>query len=494
MRISFENQGTNTYLVYEIAAEDELDSMSLGMLTNNKIPGIAEASFLQVDTTKYIKFNVSAKVSVSQLFSGPVSKKRLIGVFTGIIDAMLAAEDYMLDPNSMLLDLDYIFADVTTCEAVLICVPVMHMEHQNPDLSLFFKNIMFNTQFDQSDNCDHVAQIINYLNTNSVLSLNDFKALLDGIAKPKAEKKIQTPVYNITQNKPQPVVPVTPVQAVQSVQPVQPVIGEQEKVPAPEPPVINKTTSADPVQEEKPISMFYLLQHYNKENAAKYKAQKAAKKEKKGDEKKKESAGKAKQERSSSQANVGFAVPGQKNVQSNTDFAVPGQSPAHKEPQTVQPVVSSASQPTVKKTQPTVPQQPVQPVVQRPAEAISFGETTVLGSPMGETTVLGGAAASAVPKPYLIRGRNNEKIPINKPVFRIGKERSYVDYFVADNTAISRSHANIVSHNGEYFVVDTNSTNHTYVNGIMIQSNQETLLCSGTKLRFANEEFEFKLL
>lgn len=89
--------------------------------------------------------------------------------------------------------------------------------------------------------------------------------------------------------------------------------------------------------------------------------------------------------------------------------------------------------------------------------------------------------------------KNNEKIPLNKPVFRIGKERSYVDYFISDNTAISRSHANIINRDGEFFIVDTNSTNHTYVNGGMIQSNVETKLSNGTKIRLANEDFEFKL-
>ena len=68
-----------------------------------------------------------------------------------------------------------------------------------------------------------------------------------------------------------------------------------------------------------------------------------------------------------------------------------------------------------------------------------------------------------------------------------------MDYFIGDNTAISRSHANIVSRDGEYFVVDTNSTNHTYVNGGMIQSNVETKLSHGSKIRLANEDFEFKL-
>ena len=126
---------------------------------------------------------------------------------------------------------------------------------------------------------------------------------------------------------------------------------------------------------------------------------------------------------------------------------------------------------------------------------MNFGETTVLGGGnMGETTVLGVSSAATIQEnPHLIRAKNNEKINLNKPVFRIGKEKSYVDYFIGDNTAISRSHANFISRDGEYFVTDTNSTNHTYVNGVMIQSNVETKLVHGDKVRLANEDFEFKL-
>ena len=154
MNFTFENSGTNTYLVYEVVAGQELDTMSLGMLSNNVIPGFAPVTFTQMDTTKYIKYNVSAKVSVSQLFSGPVNKKRLLGVFSGIVEAMLSAEDYMLDPDCMLLDLDYIFTDVTTCDTVVVCLPVMNTSGKHLDLGMFFKNIIFNTQFDQTENCD----------------------------------------------------------------------------------------------------------------------------------------------------------------------------------------------------------------------------------------------------------------------------------------------------------------------------------------------------
>ena len=91
----------------------------------------------------------------------------------------------------------------------------------------------------------------------------------------------------------------------------------------------------------------------------------------------------------------------------------------------------------------------------------------------------------------LVNRKTGETIAINKPVFRIGKEKSYVDFFIADNTAISRSHANIHTENGEYFIEDTNSTNHTYINGNLIVSNVKTKLSAGDKVRLANEDFTF---
>ena len=115
MNFSFENQGTHTFLVYAVAEDDIIDSMSIGMLTNNKIQGLAHTVFTQRDQFKFIKYDVSAKISVNQFFNGQVNKKRLLGVFNGIVDAMLSAEEYMIDVNSLFLDLDYIFADVSTC-------------------------------------------------------------------------------------------------------------------------------------------------------------------------------------------------------------------------------------------------------------------------------------------------------------------------------------------------------------------------------------------
>lgn len=502
----YENQLGTVHLVYHIQPQDEVDTFVLGMLCNNEIQGIAKTLFTQIDSEKLVKYNVSSKISVSRFFDGPVNKKRLIGVFSGIVDAMLSVEEYMIDQRTLVLDLDYIFTDVSTNETIMICLPLESMGVDSGlDMNAFFKNIIFSTKFDQTENCDYVAQILNCLNSNPTLSLNRFKKLLDELSKPQESKETAKPTVNA--GKPIQVSTSTPVlKSLDEVMPtevkpesnlagkqVAPQIGDGI-VHTPKPAYFIQENVSDvskfkQTSGEIPMSMLYLLRHYNKENVAAYKAQKEKKKEIKPST---VSASGIKQSREPAQAqtNHGFAVPTKKDPVT-TSFEVPRQQPNMSHP-VVKQVNASIAQPVVPCENKTSENQSAfKPV---PATPINFGETTVLGGgQIGETTVLGAATSPARVDPYLIRNKNNEKIPLNKPIFRIGKERSYVDYFIGDNTAISRSHANIINENGEFFVVDTNSTNHTYVNGGMIRSNVQTKLFHGTKIRLANEDFEFRM-
>lgn len=559
MSFTYENQGNNTYLVYKIGASDNVDTMSLGMITNNKIDGIVPTLFTQSDTDRFIKYNISAKVSAKEFLSGVVNKKRLLGVFISVLKAIKSTEEYMIDARSLLIDLEHIYVDVSKCDAMLVCLPLVR-QNESVNIPMFFKQIMFSTQFDQNENCDYVAQIINYLNSTPVFSVDAFeKLLMDidadnlNIAASKAVAGQQKPVQPQSQSQSQQPKPMQPAMnqlkntQVQTNMPSQGKMQSQREtqsannvvqpnqvnfaVPNMNPQNQNRINnnvqmgtniSGTYVEttSEKQMSMFGLLTHYSKENKQIYERQKAQRKAQKEAEKN------------------GAAMPGQNVKASNASFAIPGQQPqqrpqpAQAQPQPVMPQQPQQqfAQPQRQFTQSNQPQrqfaqpQPMPQAQQKPAQQVqpqpvqnqntntgmtgnpsvpprilenmtkagNFGETTVLGvgSEAGETTVLGTSQAQII-KPYLLRIKNNERIELNKPVFRIGKERSYVDYFVSDNTAVSRSHANIINKDNEFYIVDTNSTNHTYVNGSMIQSNVETKIEHGTKIRLANEDFEF---
>lgn len=95
--------------------------------------------------------------------------------------------------------------------------------------------------------------------------------------------------------------------------------------------------------------------------------------------------------------------------------------------------------------------------------------------------------------PTLFRVLNEETISINKPVFRLGKERSYVDYFVTNNIAVSRSHADIITRGNKYFVKDLNSKNRTYINDQELPIHMEVEIHDGDRLKLGNEEFVFNV-
>ena len=567
-KVGFERQGNATYLVYELGPEDVIDSMSLGMLMNNRIPGFAATVFTQMDNIKQVKCDVTARVPADQYLLGMINKKRLLGVFRGIIQAYLSAEDYMIDANAIQLELSSIFSDVASGETVMICIPVAVEGAAEPDLRSFLRNILFSAQYDERENRDYVAQIMSYLNGTPAFSIHEFKDLLDYVsltpAVPVTDSVVldsQREGYAVT-NFPETSYRTAP-------EPVRPL---EPPMPAPAPPPEEPT---EEVSEEDKISLFYLLQHYNKENAAIYKQQKERKKSEKESKKAEKKNGKKEPEPKAAART--FAVPGQgtspapivkteqppapKEVQQAPKqpggypgAAKPGGYPGAAKPGPVQPggypgavqsgpvqpggypgavqsgpiqpggypgavqsgPVQPGGYPGAVQSGPVQPggypgaakPGPVQPgrypgavqpggypgPVQSAPVSTEKEETLYFPKDTGdETLFMGQEGQQSRLIPQLIRKRNGEKILIQKPVFRVGRDSDFNDYAIIENRFVGHGHCHILCRGGEYFVVDDNSKNGTLVNGTPIVPGEEVKIKHGDVICLADEEFEFKL-
>ncbi len=109
-----------------------------------------------------------------------------------------------------------------------------------------------------------------------------------------------------------------------------------------------------------------------------------------------------------------------------------------------------------------------------------------------DNTILGATGTLKI-NPYLIRVNTDERIMINKPVFKIGKASRGVDYHVSGNGAVSRQHAIILHKGDSYYIKDNKSTNHTYVNGKELEADEEMLLKNNSTISLGDEDFTFKL-
>ena len=96
------------------------------------------------------------------------------------------------------------------------------------------------------------------------------------------------------------------------------------------------------------------------------------------------------------------------------------------------------------------------------------------------------------PQAWLVRVATGAETRITKPDFTIGKAYGSVDFCIEGNPVISRRHAQIIMRDGNYYIKDTNSTNHVFVEGKMIPPETPVQICNGMKIRLADEIFLFR--
>ncbi|NLI63650.1 MAG: FHA domain-containing protein [Bacteroidales bacterium] len=517
--LKYENQGTNSFLVYQLKEEDVIDTLSMGMITNNKIYGFLPFFYFQKDSEKLFKYNISSKISLKQFFAGVVNKKRLLSVFSSISTAIIGAEEYMIDANMFILNTEYIYVDVSTCEVSLVCLPIVQASESIVEMGKFFKDIIFTVQFDQTENCDYVAKIISFLNSNVNFSIGDFKTMINSLiggnpssTQPKVEvnntPELKVPVQNSVESN------------IATAQPMAQIPVGQPVGQIPQPITNTNTVKATPIS---PNTNITLPNNANSnQNIMPQPINNTKKEKKKGwlfgkKDKNKEKSTVAAQPSS-------FAIPGKKetitpvvannqktmglNAQPTPQPQLQPSAPINQQTNiqpNIQPNMKANMQPNMQPNMQFNIQPNLQPAFQQgfntnpqinvqQSSPINFGETTLLSTETaGETTVLSANNVNMKVEPYLIRIKTGERININKALFRLGKERTYVDYFVSNNTAISRTHADIITRDGEYFIRDNNSTNGTFLNGNRITSNQDEKIKHDDKIMLANEVFQFKL-
>ena len=539
----YENQGASSFLVYQLKEEDVLDNISLNMLTSNKAKGLASTNYMQMDTQRFIRYTITGKITANQFFARPVTKQSFMGIFKGITEAMVSAEEYMLDPACILLDLNQIYTDVSTGETECICLPVEN-EKEQKDQREFLKSVMFQAQFENPEEGSYVTRILNYLNSIPVFSSLDFLNLLTEME--REGKKDRTPLAPAAKESlQQGVAEFGNAVANSSVGGMAASFFEQSSLsPAGALKQENAVEEAipdipvpDDIPKEERISLFYLLQHYNNNRAKEYMAQQKQLKARKEALKKIELAKKGGKKKSAASFNLpggkaktaSAAPKAKKPASGGFSFQVPGKESGKDKPgEDLSGIKSLPNAPinsqgnpagnlkvsapvgagmNIPKSNPSVAKGTLQPAKPSPLfsnqqEAVgnggrNFGDTTVLHSGFRgeETSVLNYTKAPDTPKqPYLLRIKNGERIPITGNIFRLGKEEKFVDYVIHDNEAISRSHANIISRNGQYFLQDNNSTNHSFLNGQQCISNVELPLQDKASIRLGNEEFQFLLL
>ena len=479
---TFERQTFGSCLVYRLMPGEELDRMALGMLRYNEIPGLLPVSCLYEDGKQTVRFQLSSLTALPGYWAGQIGRRKLLAFLSSFCRAVLECQEYLLDPSNLLLDWDYIFVEPLSGTVRLAYLPVEGDGGDRSDARAFLEGLIRRTSFDPAEDGSHIAVILNTLRSEN-FSVDQLDARLKSLAQPqeKAVSQQRAETGGSAQPSPPPARPWTP--------PAEPAVPPVQPQPIPQVPPAQPQPIQQPAQKESKKGGFSLL--------GGNKAPKLAKPSKKKD---------AAQE-------FDFAVPGMTVPAERPAAPTPAPQPApapqkvkhgilggfgkKKEliapagPQTEQSPPVSPIPPAAPPVPPAAPPAP-QP---HPAPSGGGGYTVPLGGgsapkntvPFGQ----GQDTAQGVSQLILSRRRNGQRLPINKPVFHVGREQSIVDFLIGGgNQWIGKDHAYFVRKEDGYYLVDNNSMNHTWLNGELLVSNQPYAVKAGDVIKMADEEFD----
>lgn len=457
MEFTIETIGTSTFLQFAVE-NDRVDSFALKMLENNRIVGILPFSYMQENQNKKIRYMITSYETLESFIRRPLSLTKILNVWESIAAAALELEDYMLSWNGMLLDQAHMYVEISTGKTHLIYLPIKIGER--PDVFTFLREFPAKVQYEEPENAVSILKISNEINGGKITGIGQ---LLDAIRETK--RNLSKPVKKREEPGRKGEEPdgkiVTP-------------------LPVPEnflPPEVQKCT-----EQSESLKVAAPKEEEREKEKKTFGLWGVGRKEKKDNDVEKP-------------VRFGFAVPGAEET-SAPELPIPEAAKSEKKSFFGFRKKDKAPQKDTGKVELPLPSNagvsPEKPVLDKePMGQLDFGQTVIYQPEDDVTMVESAEEDEKMGISYLTRKSNGQRMYLEKDITKIGRESTYVDFYIGDNPRVGRSHAEIVKENGSFFIRDNFSKNHTYINGKMVDQGKAVQLHTGDQVMFADEEFHF---
>lgn len=496
-----------TAMEYQIQPGEMMDGIVLKQCKEGAFDGVLPMGASYENGHNYMYAYTDQKATLAEKLSDAVTAKTILLVFEGIVSTLHELQKENVNLSYMVLDTKHIYIEEATQQVKLICMPGKSATMSEQEIPEFFRTILANAVYLNSENGDYVAKLLSALNKD--FELGSFLRTIHGemmdlrIEKPE----VVAPVEAVEPEAVAPVeavavepIPAEPVETVAPVE-VEPIAAEsvEPEAVAPVEAVAVEPIAAEPVETVAPVEVEPVAaESVEPETIAPEVV--------------------APVEPVAPAAVVSGVIPQDeiefepipdelnakiKKMNEHTSAAEALQpeptvavQPQQAEAPQPEPTVAVQPQQAVP-PEPTVAVQPQQVATPQPTVAVQPQQAVAPQPTMPQPQLMPQDASlhggQLIPHPHLIRMKTGENLVLPEGEFVIGKSATNVNYTIADNPAVSRVHCTIIKKNGVYYVRDENSTNATYVNGERVLPGTEHLLLNNCKLLLGDEEFIYSL-
>lgn len=460
----YEEQEDRRYLVYEKRETDVLDAFTMEMLMRNKIDGIAAFSCTQLDRLVKMKYNVTGLKSLKEFFMNTINRMKFLTFLESFADALLVAEDYMLDLSSYVFDEEFLYVDPRNMKVYMIVLPV---KRAGIPTEIFLKKMLFDVRYDQMEDCSYVASLMNFLGNETGFSIKGFK---EQVVIYKNDKR----TYDDKQNMSSPTASASAVSTQQGVLDISginiPSVFSTEKVPQ---------LKEKEEQGEIPVSLSGYAEEAPKRKRFFGKKEKTEKREKKSFfQKKREKKGEDVQQEGSIKSPLeGIAIPGM-------DFLGKVQERGN--------IENTEGKISLQRQEIPIPVQKIS-VPRQEVKQEDFGTTVYIGEETEAPTVFE-EEKSPKQKYLLYRCSTQETFEIQGDIVRVGRSPAISEICISGNRGVGRVHAVLYIRDGQVYIADNHSKNKTFVDGDELNPDEPPKrLLSGSRIKLGMEELEFRI-
>lgn len=536
-KISFKirNIGSEKYLSYILNDECEFDEELLDYLEENKIPELIDIIYEEDDENDYLTYNVTGRTTVDALLSNTVNAEKILGIVRGIASGIVNLRDLGIPASYVILHKEFTYVNPVTYDVGMLCVPVESDANINAEFRMFVKDMLTNVTYDDNEDCNYVAKLLNMLNVDKFTVRNFYAQLTDLME--SAGMQVEENFVDIGAD----------VSVSQTISDTGSDETSMDDLPEYEDVSFGSdddTDDDDDIEVQNPVfdnidleddgetrntSSGIDMSVFDDSMLEELKIDEDIDDEDVDDEE------------GYTEALTSDVSPQDQSGLTEVAKAADGVTEVELQTQeTQQPVLISTDElidnpPVVKNikiNRAKIIQKAVveaeEDNIDNPTEQIvapqfmngEGGEPATNMDPVtqkadapktqgtGSTVELTGGmnvvrdtetdktvAARAVPKamPYIVRVNTGERVMVNKAVFKIGKAGRGVDYHVGGNGAVSKVHVIIYQREDGCYLKDNKATNGTYLNGARLDENEEKLLTNDSTISIGGEDFLFKL-
>ena len=540
-KVSFKvrNIGSEKYLSYILNDDCEFDEELLDYLEENKIPELIDIIYEEDDENDYLTYNVTGRTTVDALLSNTVNAEKILGIVRGVASGIVNLRDLGIPASYVILHKGFTYVNPVTYDVGMLCVPVEADANINAEFRTFVKDILTSVKYDDSEDCNYVARLLNLLNTDKFTVRNFYSQLTELMesAGMQVEEKFLDIDGDISVS--QSTVDTSPDTSMDDLPEYKDVsFGEDDGSEEEDDTVADVDSlfkdltfdDSEKQEEGKSVSdgidmsvfddsVFDDLETENVDDDSDYTEALTSDVEVPEPQEPKTQSSltevaqttdgvmEVELERQEEQIPVLISTdevmdnpPVVKNIKINRAKIIQ-KAVVDAEESIIDNPTEQIPAPQYMNGEAVEPETNMDPVTSKveTEEKKGTGSTVELTGGMNvvkdSDSEVVAAVSKGVPKamPYIVRVNTGERVMINKAVFKIGKAGRGVDYHVGGNGAISKVHIIIYQREDGCYLKDNKTTNGTYLNGQRLDDNGEMKLSNDAMISIGGEDFIFKL-